>query len=234
MRAPGNPPHLHRAPPPQPRSVSLGGGGEGAGTLPVFTEHPPPEGSEGVQGPAPSSQRHPPSQGEVRAAHGPSLSSQSPHPTSQEGGEGARDRTHLLSTAPPALRPWGVEVRAAAPSGRRAVRAGAGSAGWEAATSVCSQPPPAAGLSQPLWAEGSGNSLRPDRQQRGNCRCDSDSRAPGLVAGGEDSFKQLLWTEARQDEVAGYFQFWRGRSSRTATLRAGLGAACARSEACRC
>lgn len=61
--------------------------------------------------------------------------------------------------------------------------------------------------------------------------CASDWRAPGLVAGGEDSFKQLLWMEARQDEVAGYFQSWRGLSSRTETLGAGLGAAWARSEA---
>lgn len=99
VRAPGTRPIFTQHP--QPRSVSLGGGGEGArGDPPRVHRAPPPEGSEGVQGPAPSSQHHPPSQGEVRAAHGPSLSSQSPHPTSQGGGEGARDRPHLLSTAP--------------------------------------------------------------------------------------------------------------------------------------
>ena len=160
----------------------------------------------------------------------------SQNPPIPRGGEGARAVPICSAPPPAALCPWRVEVRAAAPR-----RRGAGPPGQALGALDAKRPHLFALGLRPLpgfltrcgrRVPGTRSALTDSRGE--TAACDSDSRAPGLVAGGEDSFKQLLWMEARQDEVAGYFQSWRGLRSRTATLGAGLGAACARSEAGRC
>ena len=65
VRAPGDPPHVHRAPPPTP------GGGEAPGDPPLFTEHPPPQEEVRAPGDPPLFTEHPPPQGEVRAPRDP-------------------------------------------------------------------------------------------------------------------------------------------------------------------